>query len=294
MNRSVGEVHSTVRTHEVFLNLRQITNRKGYRKMTINIIALALTAGICTVLPIIFFFVLWIKNTKERKGITLLFFMGSVIYLAMQWGIKERGLIYLVNHTEFAQFINDHYLSYLLLVAFAGALLSMLPEFLVIRFLMKRQVSFKESIAFGLGYGMTESILLVGWSSIVAIIELLRHEGNELNVSATDLFLSGYERLLVMLIEIGVITVYVFFIDQKMAGRGSVIEVLCQTLLMFLPGFFVAFSLSDFYEIYDRFVALLLLYVVLTAAAVSAVIVLNSLKYSLTDTLFGRKKTERK
>lgn len=270
--------------------------------MTMNMVAMIINAGICIVIPIVILGLLFFKNPMERKGMILSFFLGIIVYLVTQWGIKEQGLKYLFNHTEFMQFMEGYYISYLFVVALAGAVFAVVPEVLIIVFLFKKQMSFRKAAVLGLGYTMAESIMLVGYRSIITIVELVKTPEAELSSTTVELFLSGYERLLLMLIQVTLIVVLVYFIEQKMAVRGTVIKVFCHTLVAFLPGLFIAFSLTNYYEVYDRTMALVLVYILLTAAAFSSWIVLNSLKYSLKDDRIDspkavaayRKKTEEK
>lgn len=251
--------------------------------MTANMTALACTAVISIVVPLILFGILWVRNRGERKGMTILFLSGAAIYAATQWGIKEHGLTLLFNHTGLADFLDAHYIPYLFGVALAGAVLAMIPEYLVIRFGMKKRISFTEAILFGLGYGMTESILLVGYRSIGTIIELTKDPETELGVTTAELFLSGYERLLIMLIEIAILMVMIYLIEQNMTVRGCMLQVAGQTMTAFLPGFFIAFSMKNYYEVYDRSIGLIFVYIILTVSAGCGMILLNSLKYSMTQ-----------
>lgn len=251
--------------------------------MTGNVIALGLTAIISVVVPfIILGIVIW-KNPMERIGVLCSFFAGTGIYLLMEWGIKEQGLKILFNETSLSDFMNRHYIPYLLLIAIAGTLLTLIPELLVVQMLFKKQMSFAKATMLGMGYAMAEAAVLAGYRSIYTIIELLQKPETALNTSTTELFLSAYERILMMVINMAVIVAFVYFIEQKMVLRGSVITMICLTLTSFLPGFFIAFSLKNYYEVYDRSVALLLVYILLTMAAFCGGIVLNSLKYSFKD-----------
>lgn len=251
--------------------------------MTENVAALGLTAVISIVVPLVILGIVIAKNPMERKGVLLAFLAGAGIYLLMEWGIKEQGLKLLFNHTALSDFMSRHYIPYLLFIALAGAMLALLPELLVVLLLFKRQMSFAKACMFGLGYGMAEAVMLVGYRSILTIAALLKDPETELNTTTAELFLSGYERILMMVIHIAIIVVFIYFIEQKMAVKGSIIVILCQTLAAFLPGFFIAFSLTNYYEVYDRTVALILVYVVLTLAAFCGFVVLNSLKYALKD-----------
>lgn len=251
--------------------------------MAVNITALALTAIISIVLPLAIVGIIWFKKASERKGIVLLFLSGAGVYLAMEWGIKVHGLTFLFNHTSFAEFTSAHYIPYLFLVAIVSAVFTVIPEFLIVRFLCKNQMSFAKTVSLALGYAMTEAVMLVGYRSILTIIELIKNGEQKLDVSITELFLSGYERILIMIIRVSLMAVLVYFMERKKPVIGVIIKVFCHTLVSFLPGFFIAFSTVNYFEVYDRSVALILVYVVLTVAAFTAAVVLNSLKYSFKE-----------
>lgn len=246
--------------------------------MTLDIVALAANAVISIIVPVVILVFMLVKNTKERISLLLLFMEGVVIYIGMEWGVKEHGLAWLFNHTDFAKFMDAHYIPYLLVVAVAGAVLACVPIAVIVSFIMKKKLSFSMAAVFGLGYIMTESVMLVGYRSINTIVELVKGTDMELNSSTVELFLSGYERILMSLIQIAVFVVLVYFIERNMTLQGSLIAIFCQTLAAFLPGFFIAFSLTDYYEVYSRSVALTLTYIVLTTAAICSVVVLYSFR----------------
>lgn len=249
--------------------------------MTLNIVALAVNAGISIIVPIVILILMLVKNFKEKIQLTLVYITGAFIYITMEWGVKEHGLTWLFNNTDFAKFMDAHYIPYLLVVAVAGAVFAFIPIILIIGPVMKRSVSFVMAVALGLGYTMMESIMLVGYRSINTILELLNGTDMELNSSTAELFLSGYERILMSVIQIAIFVVLVYFVEHNMTLPGCLIAVFCHTLAAFLPGFFIAFSLTDYYEVYDRSVALVLTYILLTAGAISSIVVLYSFRYTL-------------
>lgn len=251
--------------------------------MTLDIVALAVNAVISILIPVVILILMLVKNSKERVSLLLLFLAGVITYMAMEWGIKEHGLAWLFNHTDFAEFMNAHYIPYLLVVAAAGAVLACIPIIMIAALLMKKKLSFVMTVVLGLGYTMAESVMLVGYRSINTIVELVKGTDMELSSATAELFLSGYERILMSVIQIAVFVVLVYFIERNMTLQGSLIAVFSQTMAAFLPGFFIAFSLTDYYEVYDRSVALTLTYIVLTAAAICGGVVLYTLRYAFRD-----------
>lgn len=250
--------------------------------MTLEIAALGLNAIISMIVPVVIFIVILVKSKDKRLPLCLLFVAGGSIYMAMEWGAKEHGLTWLFNHTDFAKFMNQHYIPYLLLVALAGAVLLMMPVILI-TLCFKRQMDFVHIVVLGLGYTMTESVMLMGYRSVNTIIELVKGTDMELNSTTTELFLSCYERILMAVIQIAVFVVLVYFINHKMTVRGGILAVFCHTMAAFLPGFFIAFSLDNYFEVYDRTIALILVYVVMTAMALASVVMLYSFRYILKE-----------
>lgn len=250
--------------------------------MTLEIISLVVVAIVSFVFPAAWFGVLLAKNSTEKKRIGLLFGIGVLVYVAMQWGIKEHGLTYLFNNTELLQFMNQHYIPYLLIVAFAGAVLAIVPFILVVCFIQKKQMSFSKILAYGLGYTMAESILLVGYRSVNTIVTYIK-DGGELDFTAIELFLSGYERVLMTLLQLAILVVVVYLIQNSMKVLSVVLGILAHCFLTFLPGFLIAFSLENYYEVYDRSVGLLLTYVLLTVATVCAFAIFHAFRPLLKD-----------
>lgn len=251
--------------------------------MLVDSIALALTVLISIVVPFVVLGIVIKKNPMERKGIALSFCCGVIVYLIMQWALKEKGLQYLFNHTDLSTFVSANYITYLLLVALAGAFFVVIPQIMIAHFVFKKQMSFAKTTMLALGYATAEAIMLVGTRCVVTLVGVLRGKVKELDTNTVELYLSGYERILFMVIEVAIILAIVYFVEQKMTFLGGLIALICFTLLHFLPGFFLAFTMKNYAETLDRSVALGLSYVILTAAAISGGVVLNTLKYSMRD-----------
>jgi len=249
--------------------------------MTLEIVALSVVVIISFLLPLVILGVLIKKNRTQWRSIIACFLCGGIIYALMQWGAKEHGLAWLFNNTNFIRLMENQYILYLFVVAFAGAVLMVFAQMIAMALLFKRQITMGKVIALSVGYSMVESAFLIGIGSINTIIELIKETDMQLATTANDLFLSGYERILLLIIEAGILVVLAYFFGRKMYIRGGIVAILCNTLIAFLPGFFIAFSLPDYYEVFDRSIALVMVHVVLTASAVASVIIGNVLKNML-------------
>ena len=250
--------------------------------MALEITALTVAAIISVLLPLVVLGIILKKNKEQWKSILGLFLCGGLIYVAMQWGIKEHGLTWLFNNTNFSGFMINHYIPYLLVVAFVGALLTTLAQLFVV-ILFKRKLSFGKVIALSVGYSMLEAGFLVGVKSINTIVQLVKGTDMELGTTTLELFLSGYERILLFIIEMAITVVFVYFIKMKKAFGGGLIAVFCYTMAAFLPGFFLAFTLPDYYEVFDRSIALTMVYIILTAAALASLVMIKVFKHQMED-----------
>ncbi len=233
------------------------------------------------IIPLIIWFGLIIKNKEERKGIIILFIAGALFYAAMQFGIKQQGLAYLFNNANLQTFVNDNYIAYLFSVALAGALLAVIPEVIFIGLICKKKVTFKQAISMGLGYVAAESNFLIGYQGITTLIKCIREKSFELNVSANELFLSDFERLILSVTGTGLIVFLIYYMEQDMTFKGILIKVLCQAVVAFLPGFLIAFTTDDLLEIFDRSIALIMIYLLLSATAICAWAFLDSVKWKM-------------
>lgn len=234
------------------------------------------------VIPLIGIIILLVKEKNSRIKQLGYLLCGAVIYLLMQWGIKEKGLQWLYNNKRITgidmnAFSTNHYMLNLFLVALVGSVFLYGVSDIFFRFIRKRKYSARNILFFGFGYCMTEAVMLAGIRSIYTIIYMIKGEEGDLSTGVTELFLSAYERLLIFVVELALLMVLAYFVQKKHSFLGTAVTGFCGTLLGFLPAFFIAFSTTQFLEIYSRTTALIIVYVFLTAAAVTACIVLWSI-----------------
>lgn len=245
--------------------------------MTLDVIALVVSTALSVLVPLVVLGICLKRSKGQRKSIGILFVVGILIYLVMQWGVKEHSLVWLFNNTKFTTFMNEHYIPYLLVVAFAGSVLTVLSMFAVNK-VLKGKLTFAGTVSLALGFTITESVMVVGIRCVNTLIQLYQGTDMQLGTTTAELFLSGYERVLLMLIDIALLTMLTYFVHNKMSLVGILVATFVDTLVSFLPGFFIAFSLADYLELYDRSVALIMVYVLLTATAITGMVVVNALK----------------
>jgi hypothetical protein len=262
--------------------------------MTADVVALGLTAVVSILVPILVLGIVVKKNPMERLRILTAFIVGVVIYLIVRMGIVEQGLQFLFNHTSLQDFMSAHYIPYLLIVAVVSAVLVMTAFLLVVKLVFKSQLSFPKTTMLAFGYSTAEAVALAGYRSICTIIEYYSNDEVEISSSTAELFLNSYERILLMVIHVAIIVALVYFVEEKMVIRGFFIGIFAFTMINFLPGFFIAFTTTNYFEVFERSVALTFVYLVLTVAAICGVCILNALKYSLKDERVDSKQAVKK
>ncbi len=251
--------------------------------MAVTITALGLTALVSLLLPLLLIVVSAVKRKQERKGILLFSLAGILMYVIFQWGLRERGLAWAITKAGLAQSVQEHYLPSLFLLSFVEALLMLLPAYAVLTRFRDKRLSFAQAAVFGLSYGMAEAVLLVGYQSVKSGIELVKKDVGDLVVTNVQLFLSSYERILFFLIHTAVFAGLAWMLRRGFRMRACAAFLGVETLVAFLPGFFMAFSTVQYLEVYDHKVGLFLIYVFLTAAAVTGAVILKAIRYGFDD-----------
>ncbi len=245
--------------------------------------ALGTIVFVSVILPVIILAGMFYKSDNRNLKNGLLLITGVLHYLLLQWGIKEHGLQWMFRHAGLQEFMEKHYLLYLFLIALVGAIFLYVVSFLIFNFCVKRNYTMHHIILYGLSYCTCEAVFLSGITSINTIIQLVKGVDEQYTINISELFLSAYERVLIAILEIGILVALAFFIQNGKLVFGTVLSVFCGTLIGFLPGFFIAFSTKNFLEIYSRNVALILIYILLSFAAITSIVVIYSLRFSFRE-----------
>lgn len=251
--------------------------------MAVTITALVLTALVSLLLPLFLIVILAVRRRKERKGILLFSLAGILLYVVTQWGLRDRGLSWVIERAGWTEAVQTHYLPSLFLLSLVGTLLLLVPAYAVLLCVLKKSLTFAQAAVFGLAYGMAEAVLLVGYQSVKSAIELLQKNEGDVVVTNVQLFLSSYERVLFLLIHTAMFASLAWMLRKGFRMRACIAFLLVETLIAFLPGFFMAFTTVQYLEVYDHVVGLILIYVFLTAVAVTGAVVLRGIRYEFDE-----------
>lgn len=246
-----------------------------------ELISLILLVCVSIIIPVIVWIVLLAKGKGQRLGIFFLFVVSAAFYIGISWWLKQYILAYMFENMGLSDFMINHYILYLLVVALFGALLAVVPEWITIRLICRRKVTFMQAISMGIGYCAAESTMLVGYKAVNTLIDIFKNGQSQLEQSTGDILLTSFERFLLTIIGTGLIVIFIHWIEEKSDFKAVIFKVLAQAFVAFIPGFLIAFSTEDFLEVFDRSTTLIMSYVILSAAAFACFILIDSLKWKM-------------
>ena len=156
-----------------------------------TVVACIITLLVSLVLPIVVLIGLAVKNKKQ--GIVSAWLLGAAGFFVPQMLIRLPILTVLQSQSWFAVFAQNNLFLYSFGLAFTAGLFELAGRFAVAK-LMEKRLTWKRSLAAGLGHGGIEAILLIGMTYvnnlvyIFLISEAYRVEGYFLKVSEELVF----------------------------------------------------------------------------------------------------------
>jgi uncharacterized membrane protein YhfC len=136
----------------------------------------------------------------KHKASWKAFVLGIAVFSVFQLFTRVPLLGVLQTTGWFVLFEQTNTVAYLLILAFTAGLFEECGRFIGMRFFMKKNLSWNNGIAFGLGHGGIEAFVLVGLPMLFGLIQ-----GDPAITTAQPymIFVSGLERALTIAIHIG-------------------------------------------------------------------------------------------
>lgn len=243
------------------------------------------TGGFVSVLlPIIIFLIVFCKDKGNRKKDFLFFFTGILVYIVAELGMFQYALALIMKHSNsntriIGGFISNHPLLFSLISSLICSVYFLAVTLLFFKFISRGSYNIKNVFLYGIGYCGCEATYLIGIRCIITIVLLIKGEVSDIKPMVSEIFLSAYERIPVAVVEIVLFIILAYLIQKNKAAIGFLITCFCAFLLRFLPSFFMVFSTPQFYEIYSEKVALIIIYILLTLAAITSIITFYNLRY---------------
>lgn len=266
-----------------------------------TIITMCITLFISMVLPIILLVVYAWKNPKQ--GVVKAWFLGAAGFFTTQMVIRVPLLSMLSMIPGFMTFVENNYLIYAIVLALTAGLFELAGRYIVAKVLSKN-LTYKQSVAAGLGHGGIEAMVLIGMTYIsnllyVAMIntgaineviaqteamgvdvsgEVYTLIDTLINTPAHMYLLGGYERILTIIAHTAMSLIVCYFVWKKQDAKGLVICLVIHTLLDGITGIVSGLATPYLGSVISQNTSYVICYIFLTAMAVVSIIIIRKIK----------------
>lgn len=260
----------------------------------VTTIACVVSLLIAMGLPLVALFVFGVRN--RGKGIWTAWILGALGFFVTQILIRVPILTAIQSQPWFLAFSQNHLFLYAFLLAFTAGLFELAGRFVVAK-LMKKNLTYKRSLAAGMGHGGIEAILLVGmayinnlvyiaminngtFDTMVAEVVAAGVDASQLHMlkdtlmttSPAMFLLGGFERLLAMMAHAGMTMIVCWGIHSGKAGKCALVCLGIHTLIDLTAGISLLAG-----TVISQTMAYTLIYTILTAAAVLSILILRDI-----------------
>ncbi len=260
-----------------------------------TIVTCIITLFISLILPVLILAVYACKN----KGCQILsaWLMGASGFFVTQILIRMPILTFLQSQSWFQAFASGHLFLYAFTLAFTAGLFELAGRFAVAK-LLRKNLTFKRSLAAGLGHGSIEAMLLVGMTYInnliyifmirsgafdtviaqtaaagVDVTQLYAIQDALISTSPVLFLMAGFERILAMTGHVGMSMVVCYSIHAHKPLQGALICLGIHTLLDLTAGISLLAG-----SVLSQTAAYIIIYAILIAAALLSLRIVYSIR----------------
>lgn len=259
---------------------------------TATIITCVISLLVCLVLPVAVAGAFTLKNKKQ--GIVSAWLLGAAGFFVTQILIRVPILTVLQTRSWFMELSKSHLFAFSFLLAFTAGLFELAGRFAVAKIMAKKNLTWKRSLAAGLGHGGIEAIVIVGIAYVnnlayIALINagafdalLAEAAGMGVDVSALELIrdqlityspamflLGGFERILAMTAHAAMSVLVCWGVARKKTGVCVLACLAIHTFIDLTAGLTQALPVSVAYPI---------VYSILIAVAVASLLILKKIR----------------
>ncbi len=272
----------------------------------LSFVTAGITLFVSLILPVVVLIVL--SRKWKLNHIPSAWFLGALGFFIPQMLIRTRLLNNFALNPNFQGFVENNYLLYCLILAFTAGAFELAGRYGVAK-VLKRDMTFRRSLAAGLGHGSIEAMILIGSTYVNNLVymvmiqtghfDYLIAQGTAVGVDVSQLYavqdalvstspwlflLAGYERLLTMVCHAAMSLMVCWGVWQGRPGKSMIACLIFHTLL---DSSIIIQGLATPYlgNILSQNTAYVLLYAVMTAAAILAVIIIKTIYKRWNDAL---------
>ncbi|MBO7252903.1 MAG: YhfC family intramembrane metalloprotease, partial [Oscillospiraceae bacterium] len=256
---------------------------------TLSFVTCAVTLFISLILPVAVLILL--ARKWKLNHIPSAWFLGALGFFIPQMLIRTRLLEGFAANPNFQTFVENHYILYCLILAFTAGAFELAGRYGVAK-VLKRDMTFRRSLAAGLGHGGIEAMILIGSTYINNMIYMvmiqtgsfaaLIAQGTELGVDVSQLYavqealagtspwlflVAGYERLLTMICHAAMSLMVCWGVWKGRPGKSMIACLIFHTLL---DSIVILQGLATPYlgNVVSQNTAYVLIYALMTVAAI--------------------------
>lgn len=196
---------------------------------TASFITCSITLFVTLILPVLVLMVFAAKNRKQ--GICSAWFLGAAGFFVTQILIRVPILTYLQTQDWFLTFAQEHLFLYIFSLAFTAGLFELAGRFAAAK-LMRKNLTYKRSLAAGLGHGGIEAMVIVGITYINNLVYMVMIQSGTFEPILAQAAATGVDVSQLYAIQDSLIhTSPVLFL---MAGLERVLTIVAHTALSML------------------------------------------------------------
>lgn len=259
------------------------------------------TLFVCLILPVLV--LIFFARKNRGQGIVSAWLLGAAGFFVTQILIRLPILTVLQNQPWFLTFAQSNLFAYAFTLAFTAGLFELAGRFVVAK-LLQKNLTFRRSLAAGLGHGGIEAILLVGMTYInnliyiamvntgtfdvlftqldgnaAAIAQLEQIRFQLVNTPSTMFLLGGFERLLAMTAHAAMSVLVCYGVAHKKVLPCTLLCLAIHTFIDLTAGISL---LSG--NVLSQGAVYIIIYLILIVVAVFSVFILNTIRRHWNET----------
>lgn len=191
------------------------------------VLSLAVGIAICYLIPVAGLVLLW----RKVKGAGKAFLIGALAFTVSQPLIRIPILQLVLPGFGWYAVLQLLPWEYGLFLGFTAGLFEESARWAAMSFLLKRQQDMEHGLAFGLGHGGVEAMLLIGPNMIAGLMMVLAGQGALFPADAGSVLTAGAERIFAMMFHVGASLLLMYGVKAGKALRYWAAAVALHTVL---------------------------------------------------------------
>lgn len=202
------------------------------------VFSLVVGIGVCYGIPLVGRVLL----RRGRKGIGRAFAIGAAAFVISQLLIRTPILQFVLPNFTWYLVLPMNPWGYGLFLGLTAGLAEETARWIAMAVFLKGQHSLEQGLAFGLGHGGIEAMLLIGPNMIAGLGMVLTGQGTQFPADAGSVLVAGAERIFAFAFHVGASLLVMYGVGKRRAFRYWALALALHTVMdaavVILPGVF--------------------------------------------------------